>query len=149
MTNFGQKAKNPCVLFPCFYSQPLSLKNYCWWLKQLMILGAGVVGLLVLTHTHPLPTILAVHLLTQTFIFTPRVAEHPRTAKSCPSCCVCTHGQNRSCFLLTQGLHCCAFSRRGIPFRFLPSRAGISGFFHVVLSPSEPWMLWLYFSLTN
>ena len=43
-----------------------------------MILGAGVAGLSVFTHTHPLPTIWAIHLLTQIFIFTPRVAEHPR-----------------------------------------------------------------------
>ena len=28
----------------------------------------------------------------------PRVAEHPRTANSSPSCCLCTHGQKRSCF---------------------------------------------------
>ena len=39
LTNFGQKEKNPCVLFPCFYFQPLSLKNYCWWLRQLIALG--------------------------------------------------------------------------------------------------------------
>ena len=52
-------------LIPLYYFQPLSLKNYCWWLKQLMILGAGVAGLSVLTPEHTLPTILAVHLLTQ------------------------------------------------------------------------------------
>ena len=83
------------------------------------------------------------------FFLAPQVAEHPRTAISRPPCCLVIHGKKRSCFLLTQGLHCCAFSRRGIPFRFLPSCAGIFGFFHIVLSPAELWMLWLYFSLTN
>ena len=104
-----KRGKTPCVLFPCFYFQPLSLKNYCWWLKQLMILGAGVAGLSVLTHTHTLPTILVVHLLTQTFIFTPRVVEHPRTAKSHPSCCVCIHGQKRSCFSSRRASIVCSF----------------------------------------
>ena len=78
MSILSQKGEKPMCLIPLFYFQPLSLNNYCWWLKQLMIVGAGVAGLSVLTHTHTLPTILAVHLLTQTFIFTPRVAEHPR-----------------------------------------------------------------------
>ena len=122
LSNFGQNEKNPCVLFPCFYFQPLSLKNYCWWLKQLMILGAGVAGLSVLTPTHTLPMILVVHLLTQTIIFTPWVAEHPRTEKSCPSCCVCIHGQKKELFFLTQGLHCLFISLLG---RIVYPRTGI------------------------
>ena len=68
----------------------LSYSNHFLYERLLVVeavndFGSGVAGLSVLTHTHTLPMILAVHLLTQTFIFTPRVAEHPRIAESCPS----------------------------------------------------------------
>ena len=47
--------------------------------------------------------------LTQFFFLSPRVAEYPRTAKSCPSCCVCIHGQKRSCFSSRRASIVCYF----------------------------------------
>ena len=39
----------------------------------------------------------------------PRVAEHPRTANLRPSCCVCIHGQKRSCFSSRRASNVCYF----------------------------------------
>ena len=43
------------------------------------------------------------------FFLSPRVAEYPRTAKSRPSCCVCIHGQKRSCFSSRRASIVCYF----------------------------------------
>ena len=51
------EGKYPCVFFPCFIPT-IFIKKDCWWLRQLIVLGSGVAGLSVLTHTHTLPTIL-------------------------------------------------------------------------------------------
>ena len=47
--------------------------------------------------------------LTQVFFLSPRVAEYPRIAKSCPSCCVCIHGKKRSCFSSRRASIVCYF----------------------------------------
>ena len=48
--------------------------------------------------------------------------KHPRTVIRVLAAVLFIHGQNRSCFLLTQGLYCCASSRKGIPSHFPSSR---------------------------
>lgn len=60
--------------------------------------------------------------LTQTFSRAPWVAKHPCTVIRILAVVLFIHGQNQSCFLLTQGLYCCAFSCRGIPSHFPSSR---------------------------
>ena len=69
---------------------------------------------------HPHAQVLGVFGLTQTFPWLHEVAEHPRTANSRPSCCVCIHGQKRSCLFCTS-LPMCKPVSSLIPWRIMPS----------------------------
>ena len=111
IVNLGQWEKNTHVSsFPCL-TQPISLKNFCWWLRQLIALGSGVARLSVLTHTHtpplltsqwkkkPLPSLpqidYSLHDSAKTLAHSPLVTLH---------CCL---------FILMQERKSCSFSCTG------------------------------------
>ena len=96
LSNFIQWGQNPCVFLP-YLSQPLSLNNCCWWLRQLIALGVGW------QDYQSSPT----HTLYHDFGYSsphadspssPRAAEHPRTAKFSSFLLLCIHGQKWSYF---------------------------------------------------
>ena len=118
LSKLGLWEKNTHVSsFPCL-TQPLSLKNCCWWLRQLIVFGSGVAGLPVLTHMHTPPWLTSLWLGKKWLpSLTLGFSTLPMTVQKCSPTCN------------SRPLHCCAFSRRGILSRFSSSRTELSGFY--------------------
>ena len=107
LSNPRQWGKNPCVFFPCL-TQPLSLKNGWWWLRQLICFGSGVAGLSIHAYMHTPPRLTSqwpkpLPSLTQTSVLSTPVLNTPALpTRVYPLFCSSTH-KWEFLSILTQG----------------------------------------------
>ena len=94
LSNLEPWGKNPCVTTLSYPTT--SIKNCCWWLRQLFVFGSGVAGLSVLAYTHTPP---AMNLTMGREMTMPLI---PRTGG---------HHSFPGLFILTQERNSCSLSR--------------------------------------
>ena len=82
------RGKIPMCLLPLLIPTTF-VKKDCWWLRQLIVLGSGVAGLSVLTHTHTPPQLTSL---------TEEIRPFPRRAEAFTHFWFLSiHAQARSC----------------------------------------------------